>query len=820
MRFIADFHIHSHFSIATSKQLIPEYLDYWARLKGITVVGSGDFTHPGWVKELQEKLEPAEEGLFKLKSEFKKTNNLQTPFLPEQEVRFMLTAEISNIYKKDDRVRKVHNVIFAPDFETVEKIRQKLTGIGANITSDGRPIIGLDAKDLLELVLDCSDRAFFVPAHIWTPWFSVLGDKSGFESIEECFEELSEHIYAVETGLSSDPPMNWMCGFLDRYTLVSNSDAHSPEKLGRNANRFDTELSYSAITGALKSANPEQCLGTIDLFPQEGKYHYDGHRKCGICWDPVATLKHQGICPECGKAVTVGVLNRVARISDREGPGKRKNRLPFYSIIPLKEMLSELVGVSPNSKKVDREYFSLLKKGHPELQILLDVPVEEITALAGEDVAEAVRRMRNREIFVKEGFDGEYGRINVFRQNEKKNFTNQKTLFTGTDKEPEARIEPRKMINFDLHEYRKLVQTQAQQVAANKPTPSASQPPLPRGECDGRPLKVLISNPLPRRGAPEGRGGLDLEKACFFSKLPQGISKKADGLNTEQRQAVQHYEGAALVLAGPGTGKTRVLAFRIVQLIKEKKTKPENILAVTFTNRAAAEMKERVESLLDDRVLISQLTITTFHALGLSILKELLGKENKITETSIREEIDRDEHFSLIDEEDRKWLLWRVPGCEKGKIKQYSEAITLVRQEIKPVEEIGDPELSAVYKHYETLLKEYNCFDLDDLIYLPVKILDLYPRVRDYYRDKYRWIMVDEYQDINHAQYRLLMNLMSAERANLCVIGDPDQAIYGFRGADVTFIKRFTGDFPGAALYRLKKSYRCSDSILHVSGYI
>jgi PHP family Zn ribbon phosphoesterase len=247
MRFIADLHIHSHFSIATSKDLVPEKLDFWARMKGISVVGTGDFTHPGWTKELKEKLEPAEPGLFKLKDE------LRISGAPDRPMRFLLTAEISNIYKKNGKVRKNHNVVLAPDFETVEGIQARLARIG-NITSDGRPILGLDARDLLELVLEVNENVFFIPAHIWTPWFSVLGSKSGFDSIEECFEDLTPHIHAVETGLSSDPPMNWMCSFLDRYTLVSNSDAHSPEKLGREANLFDSDLSSPAMIRAMKRA--------------------------------------------------------------------------------------------------------------------------------------------------------------------------------------------------------------------------------------------------------------------------------------------------------------------------------------------------------------------------------------------------------------------------------------------------------------------------------------------------------------------------------------------------------------------------------------
>ena len=423
MKFIADFHIHSHFSLATSKFLVPEYLDFWARLKGITVVGTGDFTHKGWLKELKEKLEPAETGLFKLKKEYRLSNLTNFENLlslnDEQPVRFLLTSEISSIYKKNGKVRKVHNLIFAPDFETVEKIRESLLKIGANLDSDGRPILGLDAKNLLEMVLEISEETLFVPAHIWTPWFSVLGAKSGFDSIEECFEDLTENIFAVETGLSSDPPMNWLCSFLDKFTLISNSDAHSPEKLGRDANIFDTELSYFSIKEALKTGNPQKFLGTIDLFPQEGKYHFDGHRKCGVRWKPEETAEHDGICPQCGKKVTVGVMNRVLQLADRKNGKERPNKLPFYSIIPLKEILAEIYQTGANSKKVDNYYRLFLKKIGAELDILLNIPIEEIRRKGNETLAEAILRMRRKNVLIEEGFDGKFGKVMLFEKTKK-----------------------------------------------------------------------------------------------------------------------------------------------------------------------------------------------------------------------------------------------------------------------------------------------------------------------------------------------------------------------------------------------------------------
>lgn len=416
MKFIADLHIHSPFSRATSPQLFPETIDLWARTKGIHVVGSGDFTHPQWLKELKNKIEPAEPGFFKLKSEFSKTIDHLIPASSKQLVRFVLTAEISTIYKKSDRVRKIHHLIFAPDFEAAESLQAKLNQAGFNITSDGRPIIGLDSRDLLDLTLNVSERIFFVPAHIWTPWFSVLGSKSGFDSIINCYEDLVDHIYAVETGLSSDPLMNRMCSFLDPYALISNSDAHSPEKLGREANLFDTEFSYDAMINTLKAGNNRGFSGTIEFFPQEGKYHFDGHKKCGVCLDPSQPAKHESSCPVCGKPITIGVLNRVIQLADRSVDKARKYCSPYYSLIPLKEILSEIAGVGPQSKRVAQAYNSLIRKVGSEIDILLSHPIEDLIVPGYDLLPEAIRRMRAGEVFIQEGFDGEFGKITVFQK--------------------------------------------------------------------------------------------------------------------------------------------------------------------------------------------------------------------------------------------------------------------------------------------------------------------------------------------------------------------------------------------------------------------
>jgi len=377
MEFIADLHIHSYLSRATAKNLNLEHLNLWAQLKGITVVGTGDFTHPQWFSELSQKLEPAEDGLFNLKPEHAAQTADMVPTSCRGPVRFILSGEISSIYKKGGKTRKVHNVVFVPGLEVAERLNQKLDRIG-NIASDGRPILGLDSKILLEIVLETSEDAFLIPAHIWTPWFSVLGSKSGFDSIEECFEDLTPQIFAVETGLSSDPAMNRRVSSLDGLALVSNSDAHSPANLGREANLFNTELSYSAMRDALRSGDPKRFLGTLEYFAEEGKYHFDGHRKCGVRLSPLETMQNKGLCPVCGKPVTIGVLYRVEELADRKAGERPQTSHPYTSLLPLTDVLSEVFQVGPKSKKVANAFRTLVERLGPEFEILRKSPIETL----------------------------------------------------------------------------------------------------------------------------------------------------------------------------------------------------------------------------------------------------------------------------------------------------------------------------------------------------------------------------------------------------------------------------------------------------------
>jgi len=401
----------------------PEAIWKWAQIKGIRVVGTGDITHPGWLKELSEKIEPTGNGLFKLKEEYEPNG---VPESCKGEVSFILSAEISSIYRKNDKTRKVHSLILVPDFSDAARINLVLSRIG-NLNADGRPILGLDALELLKIVMDVSPSAVFIPAHAWTPHFSVFGAVSGFDSLEECFEDHATSIYAIETGLSSDPAMNWRLSALDNITLVSNSDAHSPAKMGREANIFNSDISYQSIMNALKTR--QGFLGTIEFFPEEGKYHYDGHRTCGMSLSPEETIRQGYLCPKCGKRVTVGVLHRVEKLADRPSGYKPKGAPPYYSLIPLAEVIAETIGVGVASKAVDREFQRLIRGLGNEFSILMDAPIHDIEQVSSRLIGEGIDRMRSGNIYVAPGYDGEYGKIKIFDSAERKEVRGQATLF-------------------------------------------------------------------------------------------------------------------------------------------------------------------------------------------------------------------------------------------------------------------------------------------------------------------------------------------------------------------------------------------------------
>lgn len=413
MRYICDFHIHSKYSRATSRDMNLDVLAKWAKIKGINILGTGDFTHPEWFRELREKLEPAETGLYRLKSEIKSTKS------ETEEIRFILTSEISCIYSKKGKTRRIHLLVFSPNFETVEKINANLGWIG-NIKSDGRPILGLDAKELAKIILNLNPKCLVIPAHAWTPWFSIFGSMSGFDSIEECFEEYSKYIYAIETGLSSDPKMNWRLSALDKITLISNSDSHSPQKIGREANVFEFAAAptYDGIAEAIKDKSRGNFKYTVEFFPEEGKYHYDGHRLCQSKLSPEETKKYNGVCPKCGKPVIVGVMNRVDKLADRPEGFQLPGAIPFKSLIPLEEIIADANGTAVGTKAVLFHYQNLIKELGSEFNILLEAPYEQIKKFSDDRIAEGVKRVREGRVFIEPGYDGEYGKIKIFDKKE------------------------------------------------------------------------------------------------------------------------------------------------------------------------------------------------------------------------------------------------------------------------------------------------------------------------------------------------------------------------------------------------------------------
>jgi uncharacterized protein (TIGR00375 family) len=780
VEYIADLHIHSYLSRATAKNLNLEYLNLWAKLKGITVVGTGDFTHPQWFSELSEKLEPAEDGLFSLKPEFAAETASMVPSTCEGPVRFVLSVEISSIYKKGGKTRKVHNVVLVPTLDAARKINQRLDQIG-NIASDGRPILGLDSKALLEIILEVSDDAVLIPAHIWTPWFSVLGSKSGFDSIEACFEDLTPHIFAVETGLSSDPAMNWRVSSLDGLALVSNSDAHSPGNLGREANLFDTELSYFSMMDALRTGDSNGFLGTLEYFAEEGKYHYDGHRKCGVRLSPAETVERQGLCPVCGKPVTVGVMYRVQALADREPGHKPKGGPTYKSLLPLTDVLSQVLQVGPKSKKVGRVYRELLENIGPEFEILKNTPLGVFEKTGVPLLSEAVKRMRENRVRIAPGFDGEFGTVSLFTAEEREQLLGQIRLFEMPSNVRESG-KPAK----------------AQSSSFDKTVSSVSQPMKP-------PFKKT------------GRGDSEADpvsKGAFFA---EGL---LENLNGSQQEAVRHSGGPLLIVAGPGTGKTRTLTHRIAYLLSTGIVQPEQVLAVTFTNKAAQEMRIRLEKIVDDSNVLHRVTIKTFHALCLDILLAEAESAQKPRSSSV----------SIVNETDRRALV-QAAIREVSEVSRRPEKIlgliSLAKQHmLGPEDDLStvipkalEGQVNRIYREYQQLLLKNQCVDFDDLIFKVVKLFETKDTVQEKYRKQFSFVSVDEYQDINFGQYRLVRLLAPADH-DLCVIGDPNQAIYGFRGADVRYFQRFCRDYPTAKTVYLRRNYRSTETILEASEQV
>lgn len=784
-QYLADLHIHSRHSRATSKGLTPRNLAAWADIKGLTVVATGDFTHAGWLAELEESLVPDGTGLFRLKDP--KGLAAEIPWLegePRPRARFILSAEISSIYKRGGKVRKVHNLVYAPNLEAARKLNEKLARIG-NLESDGRPILGLDSRHLLEMVLETDPLMFLIPAHIWTPWFSMFGSKSGFDSVEECFGPLASEIFALETGLSSDPEMNWMLSALDRFKLVSNSDAHSGEKLGREANLFSGDPSYEAIYRALRGEGlGPKFLGTVEFFPEEGKYHLDGHRACGVVMEPLEAKARGNKCPVCGKPLTLGVLHRVLDLADREAPVRPENHPGFTSLIPLNEIASEVVGTGPQTKKVKSLLARLFAKFGSEMAILQRVPAEDLGKV-DRGLAEAIMRMRRGQVLREPGFDGQFGRIRVFTPEERRDLQGSRTL---------------------------------------TPMPAAKA----KTKAGGGPGAKAVES--------VGETAPDPEPAAALS-APTAPS----GLNEAQQVAVDAEGAHVLVLAGPGTGKTHTLIARIEALLAAGHA-PESILALTFTRRAATELRERIAKDKPEGEPLPR--ADTLHAIAFEFWTESDG-----------------EPPVLMSEDAAKRLFAEVnPELRGVKLKNAWQALQLARETMHfdkgditradaPLgrEPAAEPEhrhsfaapapprqsdqsesgpsgdeagrLDEYAERYALQKASWNLVDFTDLLEFWLEKI----RVGSFKR-AYAHILVDEVQDLTPLQLAVIRALADAgktaetEGAHVFAIGDPRQSIYAFRGAAREAQADLARFWPDLKVIGLTKNYRSAQSILDLSA--
>lgn len=726
-RFIADLHIHSRFSRATSKALTPRLLAAWARIKGIDVIGTGDFTHPEWLDELEQHLVDDGSGLFVLKKSEKlheEIDWLEGPMAGQ--TRFMLQCEISSIYKKKGKVRKVHNLVYMPDFEAVRKFNERLGAIG-NLKSDGRPILGLDSHDLLEMVLETDERAFLIPAHIWTPWFSLFGSKSGFDTVEECYGDLSSNIFAMETGLSSDPEMNWLISALDRYKMVSNSDAHSGDKLGREANVFQGNMSYEGIFRALRGEGlGHKLIGTIEFFPEEGKYHMDGHRKCQVVLDPHESRSRGGICPVCGKPLTRGVYSRILELADREEPVQPKGQPGFSSLIPLKELISEVVGTGPNTKKVLAVYSKLITEFGSEFSILRDVPLEDIKSHNGW-LAEGIGRMREGRVTRNSGFDGQFGVISVFSPQERDEILNGARLVVVRKKSKDV------IPGEGLAEVRKVLNSENEE--------------------------------------------LEPEKISF---------------NHAQQRAIEAGPDPVLVVAGPGTGKTQTLMGRIGYLLG-RGTRARRILAVTFTRKAAGEMHERMKSQLGEAEIMPR--ADTLHALAFDYWVQVFEQSP-----------------TLMDEESAFKVFCRSnPDIPDAKSKSFWSSLNLCRETLEPLPTF----LSDYLRKYTEQKDKWNLVDYTDLLEFWLESL----RSEGYIRT-YTNVLVDEVQDLSPLQLEIIKLLSGASGEGFFAIGDPDQSIYGFRGAAGNVEENLRTYWDNLVTVTLENNYRSSQAVLDASSSV
>lgn len=842
--FLADLHIHSRFSRATSSKLNIPLLAAWARVKGIAVLGTGDFTHPKWREELNTFLRFDEEsGLYRLAdpdspggllpelpvellagkaapgNEKRQEGDTGPPVSPPH---FMLQGEISSIYKRGGKVRKVHNLVYVPTLEAAESLSRRLAELG-NLNSDGRPILGLDSRDLLEMVLETDPQAFLIPAHIWTPWFSVFGSKSGFDSLEDCFGDLTSEIFALETGLSSDPAMNRMWSVLDPYRLVSNSDAHSGENLGREANVFSGKISYAGMLQALKTPDSDagtRFHGTLEFYPEEGKYHMDGHRKCGVRLTPEETRDLGGLCPVCGSPLTVGVLYRVLELADREQPEYQKSDAAsetlgekgFASLVPLPEVLGEILGFGSKTRKVRDMYAGILERFGPELAVLRTVPEKDLARFFP-PLGEAIGRMRRGEVQLQGGFDGEYGVVRMFTDKERREVI--RGAGTGSGKKSGAAARGLSLLG-DMPEAENKARPknrgESERTGGDSPSGAKSLPDKDNGESaenaePPKPARQKVSETL--RG-PDKKASASSPTAESLpgkeessspptenagpgtplgrlnpSARPDNVSPR-QGLNPSQEAAVTAGPGPTLVLAGPGTGKTRTLVARILRLLEEG-VGARRVAALTFTRRAATEMDARLSAALGPDAALPR--TDTLHALALGLWHK--------THTDVP--------VLLSEESARRVFAEANSETSAQLLREAWQAVNLARERL----ETPSPEFEEMRRRYAAQKGAWNLADYTDLLEFWLEQTS-----GGLYRCPWDHVLVDEVQDLSPLQLAVIRSLLSSSGEGFFGIGDPHQSIYGFRGAHGQCLEFFQESWPNLAVIRLTHNYRSRPGIV------
>ena len=797
MLFTADLHIHSRFSRATSKRLTARSLAAWAMIKGVHVLGTGDFTHPAWRAELREMLMRDEHtGLYRLREPASLEDALPDGMrLDAPEPLFLLQTEISSIYKRHGKVRKVHNLVFMPDMDAAERFSQRLAGIG-NLASDGRPILGLDSRDLLEAALECSERAVLIPAHIWTPWFSVFGSRSGFDSLEECFDDLTPHIFALETGLSSDPAMNRLWSRLDGYTLISNSDAHSGENLAREVNCLRGTPGYDAIFAAMRAnargehpANAD-CVwaGTAEFFPEEGKYHLDGHRDCHVVLDPRTERTPGDLCPVCGRPLTVGVLHRVLDLADRTTPrtAREMGEPDSASLIPLPEILGELCGAAARSRKVASLHRRALEALGPEMSILLHADVADIRQY-WEPLGEAVARMRAGRVIRQGGFDGQFGTVRVFTPQEA-------AEFTVTGRGTRALLLP--------------MPTPRQRTSALPVSAANRQDSLPAAACPDAAAAPLQSSQERQAAVPPTSPAdtgtvLPAPQAGDCSDAPgTSLPLELGGViySPAQARAIVAGPEPVLVLAGPGAGKTRVLVGRALRLLAQG-CPADALLAVTFTCRAAQEMQRRLR---DARGAAGGLPCCdTLHALALRALAPAGGQPPLV--------LDEQAAAALFAQADAQAgaLALAAPDTKRGTAARLRwDALQLARETLAPLPD----DLADSARRYAERKRALGVLDYTDLLEQWLRLAEEEHAAGRPLR--WRHLLVDEVQDLSPLQLRLLTMLLPPDGTGFFGIGDPDQSIYAFRGAQPDVPGQLGAHWPRLRELHLRESYRAAPCIL------